>query len=117
MPGITVKYKASTLIEVLVAMVIILVCAGLGITAFSNLHRDMNGNKQSQAEVYMAKIQNDTKIDSDFTDKDFEFAGLHFERSVLPYNKDKRIRLLRIEAFNNLDRKIGEIKELIMVTP
>lgn len=117
MPGLKNKYTASTLMEVLVAMVIILICAGLGMSSFANLNKDMNGNLEIQAEVYMEKVINDAKASKKYTDKVFEFEGIRVERSFKPYQQEKRLILMQVEAFNGRNKKIGEIKELILVTP
>lgn len=117
MRGLKRQLKASTLIEVLVAMTIILACAGIGMTAVSNLSRDMNADLKIQAEIYMDKITNDTWTESDFTDKNFEFSAFRVERTIQPYNKQKRLRLLTIEAYTLSNRKVGERKQLILVMP
>lgn len=117
MPGIGIKYKASSLIEVLVAMIIILICAGLGMTAISNLSRDMNGNVDMEGEVYLNKIVNDTKTDKDYTDKTFEFTGIRVERSILPCKKEKRLKILHIVVYNTVNRKVAEVKEIIKIEP
>lgn len=117
MHGLGKKYKGSTLIEVLVATIIILICAGMGMTAFSNLGRDMNGNSESIADIYLNKILNDTKAENDYTDRTYEYQSIRFERTVIAYKEEKRLRILQVQAYNNQNRKIGEIRELILITP
>ncbi len=117
MPGIKKRYKASTLIEVLVAMIIILICAGLGMSAFSNLNKDMNGNLEIRAEVYLDKVANNAKAGKNYTDEVFQFEGIRIEKSFMPYKKEKRLIVMDILAFNGLNQNIGEIKEVILVTP
>jgi Tfp pilus assembly protein PilE len=111
------KYKGSTLIEVIVAMIIILICAGLGMTAFTNVNKDLNITQETEASVYMNKILTDTQIEKDYTDKDFSFENVNIERRVTTYRNEKRLRIVVITAFNFQGKKTGEIKELIMIVP
>lgn len=117
MPGLIKKYQGSTLIEVLVAMVIILICAGMGMSAFANLNKDMNGNLDIQAEINMKKIVVDAKAYKKYTDEVFQFEGIRIEKQFRPYQNEKRLILMNVSAFNNRNIKIGEFKEIILVTP
>jgi len=98
-------------------MTIIIACASIGMVAVSNLSRDMNSDLKMQAEIFMDKVFSDTKYEKDFSDKDYDFSGIRIERTIIEYKKQKRIRILMVEAFSITNRKIGEMKELIFVEP
>ncbi|HEX3008685.1 MAG TPA: type II secretion system protein [Bacteroidales bacterium] len=117
MLAIKKKYKASTLIEVIVAMIIVLICAGLGMTAFTNVNKDLNITQEAESVVYMNKVLTDTQIERDYTDKDFSFENVNIERRVTAYKNEKRLRIVVITAFNLQSKKTGEIKEVIMIVP
>ncbi|NJK96561.1 MAG: hypothetical protein HC905_18040 [Bacteroidales bacterium] len=111
------RLKASTLLEVLVAMTIIITCAGVGLMAISNLSRDLNGDIRIEGDIYLRKVMADSQFENDYADKTFEFENIKIERSVQQYQKSTRLNLVILEAYTISGKKIGTIKEVILVNP
>jgi hypothetical protein len=109
------KLKGSTLVEVIVAMVIILTCLGIALTIFTNLSRDVNDELRILAEIRINTLANETKIKNDYTDVNLEFDNLKIQRSILPYPGKARLKILYIEAFTPMDKKIAEYKEIVSI--
>lgn len=107
--------KASTLVETIVAMVIIMICAGIGLSLFTNISHDINDELRIEAEIQMNTIAVEAKLKKDFTDHTIESGDLKFERSFLEYGNEKRLRILKIDAFNLAGKKVCEYREIIKV--
>lgn len=108
------KVKASTMVETIVAMVIIMICAGMGLTLISNLSRDVNDELRIEAEVRVNSLAVETKIKKDFTEAEIESSNLRLQRSIKDYSRKSRVKVLLIEAYSLSGRKVCEYKELIL---
>jgi hypothetical protein len=109
------KLKGSTLVEVITAMVIILTCLGIAMTIFQNVSRDVNDELRILAEIRINTLASETKLKNDFTDIDLDFDNLKIHRSILPYPQKARLRVLLIEAFTPLGKKIAEYREIVSI--
>jgi competence protein ComGF len=107
--------KASTLIETIVAMVIIMICSGLGFSLFSNLGNDVNDELRIEAEIRMNSFATETKLKAVFTDTVLESANLRLQRSFQKYTGSRTIEVLLIEAYSLSGRKMCDYKELVIV--
>jgi hypothetical protein len=107
--------KASTLIEVIVAMTIILTCLGIAMVIFSNMSRDVNDELRILAEIRVNTFAAETKNTKDFTDVTLDSENIRLQRSILLYPQKARLRVLYIEAFTPYGRKITEYKEIVSI--
>jgi hypothetical protein len=113
MSGLKRKLKGSTLMEVLVAMIIILTCVGITMMIFSNLSAGVNDELRILAEIRMNTIATETKLKNDLTEATFEFENIHIQRSILPFPQKARMKILYLEAQTLSGKKIAEYKEII----
>jgi len=109
------KLKGSTLVEVIVSMVIILSCLGIGMAIFSNISGSVNDELRILAEIRLKTWVTETKLKNDYTEATLEFENLRMERSILPYPKKARLKILFMEAFTPSGKKLTEYKEIIVV--
>ena len=107
--------KASTIIEVITAMVIILTCLGIAMTIFSNMSRDVNDELRILAEIRVNTFAAETKKNNDYTDVTQDFDNIRIQRSILLYPKKPRLKVLFIEAFTTNGKKITDYKEIISI--
>jgi len=103
------------MVETLVAMVIIMICAGIAFTLFANLSRDVNDELRIEAEIRSNTWAIETKQKKDFTEAEIETENLRLQRMIQVYKKNKRVKVLMIEAFSQAGKKICEYKELITI--
>ena len=108
------KVKASTMVETIVAMVIIMICAGMGLTLISNLSRDVYDELRIEAEVRINSLAVETKLKKDFTEVEIESLNLRLHRSIKDYSRKSRVKVLLIEAYSLSGRKVCDYKELII---
>lgn len=110
-----VKLRASTLVETTVAMVIIMICSGIGLSLFSNLSLDVNDELRIEAEIRINSFAGETKLKNDFTDTTIESSNLRIQRSFLDYRNMKRIKVMLIDAYSLSGRKVCTYRELILI--
>lgn len=115
MDALRPKLKASTMVETIVAMVIILICAGIGLSLFSDIGRDVNDELRIEAEIRINSYAVETKLKKDFTESTIETENLRLQRSFTDYIKKTRLKVLFIEAYSLAGKKVCEYKELIVI--
>lgn len=113
--SISLKLKASTIIEVITAMVIILTCLGIAMTIFTNMSRDVNDELKILAEIRVHTFAAETKKNNDYTDVTQDFDNIRIQRSILLYPKKSRLKILFIKAFTPDGKKITDYKEIISI--
>jgi len=115
MVALTAKVKASTMVETIVAMVIIMISMGIGLALFSNLSRDVNDKLRIEAEIKVNSLAVETKLKKEYSDTEIESDNLRIERSIKEYKKTSRIKVLLIEAYSLSGKKICDYKELVII--
>lgn len=115
MDEMNIKVKGSTLIETIVAMVIILVCAGIGLTIFTNTTRDFNESLMIKARLKADSLSVETRNNKEFFDASLEINGLQIERTLQQYSKSRTIKILTIRVLNSSGREICNQKELVVL--
>jgi hypothetical protein len=94
-------------------MVIILTCLGIGMTIFTNISRDVNDELRILAEIRLNTWAGETKLKNDITDASLDFENIKIQRSILPYPKKARLKVLFLEAFTPSGKKLAEYKEIV----
>jgi competence protein ComGF len=107
--------KASTLIETIVAMVIIMICSGIGLSLFSNISQNVNDELRIEAAIRVNSMAVETKLNKEFTETTLESDNLRLERSFQVYPGKKQIEVLVIDAYSLTGRKVCGYRELIKV--
>jgi hypothetical protein len=115
MDVLKLKFKASTLVETIVAMVIIMICSGTGLSLFSNLSHDVNDELRIEAEIRINSLAVETKLKKEFTETTIQSSNLQVRQTFQEYQNKKRIKILMIEAYSLSGRKICEYKELVTI--
>jgi type II secretory pathway pseudopilin PulG len=108
------RLRASTIIETIVAMVIILICSGVGFSLFTGIARDVNDQLRIEAEIMVNSLAAETKLKKDYSESSFETENLTLHRSVNTYLKKSSVKILLIEAYSLSGKKICEYKELVV---
>jgi hypothetical protein len=109
------RLRASTLVETIVAMVIIMICSGIGLDLFSNISRDVNDELRIQAEIRINNLAGESKLKNDFTETVIESGEMRLERSFSVYQNKKSLGILMIEAYSLSGRKICAHREIVEV--
>lgn len=108
--------KASTLIEVIIAMVILLVIYSMVIITFLNFSGQSNSSIKIQATLLIENVSNTAKSTFRFIDDEFSFDNITIRQSILPYKGMDDLKILKLEAISNSGKTIVSKNELITIT-
>jgi|GEM_PF-463191 len=98
------RLKASTLIEVIIAMIIIMTVFGIAMHIFFNLE-SYNGNRQRiRALLLMQSVYNETISEHTYDDNEIELGQLVVEKTVSEQNESGTLLLLEMAV---RDKKSG----------
>ncbi len=108
------KLKASTIIETIVAMTIIMISFGVVVALIIGNSRN-SSRLRLNAYLLCEDIKSETKMLNTYINEDFEYENLVIYKSVLGYNESKDIKELQIEAYTKDNKLLYQSKELVNV--
>lgn len=108
------KLTASTLIETLVAMTIIMISFGVMALLVINTSRN-TGILKLNAFLICEEVKSETLTLKKYENEEFEFENMDIIKSIYPYKKSNEILVLEIQAFSKNQIMIYETKLLIPV--
>lgn len=115
MAKLNARVKASTLLEVIVAMVIILIVFTLAIGIYNNVLSSGNSARKTQMNALMAHLMIKSINEQNWNDQEILQDRITFRKTVLPYEKYTDLVLITITAFEH-DRQIGQSRQIVKKT-
>lgn len=115
MAGLNHQLKASTLVESLIAMVILVVCLGIGTMVFTNVLNSDRDRKELHATLLANEEALKIKSEKNFLDAEEKAGDWTLKKTVQKYQETENLFLLSIAVLDK-DRKIIVVRrELIIV--
>lgn len=108
------KVKASTLIEVIVALIIILISFGLALMVIDSNHKSADNRTLIKAHQCVLKQKNKCLKEKRFINEELDFNTIHIDQTIEDYPASKELKLLKIEAFDSTKTLLISEKELII---
>lgn len=113
--NLTQKVSASTLIEVLIAMVTIVIVFGIAMMIYSNVIRSSVSVKKVRAQaVLYDMMQKATASSGSLPDDSFSFNELHVEQSVKPYHDNPHLVEVDLTAYDDNHQILSTLKQVII---
>src|SRR4030042_4832336 len=112
MVGLIRKIKGSTLIEVLVAMVIIIICLGSATIMILNISKSGSTQLKLLAEQTAEKVIEQSKLDHEYLDESYETEGIIVEKRVKSYKNLDGLLELTVTVFRSDMKQLVQKKEL-----
>lgn len=110
---INTKAKASTMIEALVAMVIILGAFVVTCMIYVNITTSDHNRQKLNAQLLISEMMIKTRQDKSYIDEKTETATLIIEKTVSKYPNAENLNQVNIKATNKEGKLIVEYKELM----
>lgn len=115
MAGLNHQLKASTLVESLIAMVILIVCLGIGTMVFTNILNSDKERKELHASLLANEFALKVKAQQNFLDDEEEIGEWTLKKTVEKYKDADNLYQLSIAVIDG-DHKIVLVRrELIIV--
>lgn len=108
------KVKAATLMEAMVAMVIVMICFGIASMIYVNV---LNADRNSiliSAHLTMATLAEKTKESNTFLDEKIVGERLAIQKAVEPYQAIPGLFLVKYTAADKEGKIVAEYKELVL---
>jgi type II secretory pathway pseudopilin PulG len=99
------KYRAFSLVEAMVGMILILITFGIGMMIFDQVLSSSNNRQRLHAEIAAKKLISESIEKKDLTDKTITTETYVFERKITPYKNAKNLNMIEVKVFNS-DKKL-----------
>lgn len=108
------KVKASTILEVIIAMVVILVVFGIAMMIYANVTQSSLSVKKIKAEAILKEyLQNAEKADENTT-QTFTADDLRIEQQVKSYDNEKKLIEIDLAAYDANQQQVAELHKVII---
>lgn len=108
-----IKLKAATLMESLVAMVVVLVCCGIAAMIYVNVMNSGNEREKLKAHLLLNETAIKTKSERLFLDEEIKGEFITIRKTVEPYKEQADLSLLVLTALDEAGNIIETRKEII----
>jgi Tfp pilus assembly protein PilV len=108
------KIKASSILEVIVAMVIIFVVFGMGMMIYANVTRSSLSAQKIQARAILLEELNKAEQSRAPSARSMDTAGFRVEQEVAPYPDDTLLSVIHLTAYDGNQNKISELQKVII---
>lgn len=110
---LTTKLTAHSIVEAMVAMIIIMLSFGIGMSIYMNiLTSDMTIGK-ANANIILNEFLEKTKLEKTFVNQTFNTKSGVIEKSLKQYKNSQNSYLLELKYFDHKRQFIHGIKEIL----
>lgn len=107
------KLKGTTLIESLIAMVVVMLCFGIATTVYVNVITSGNQVQKLKSQLLLKKIASETKQNRLFLDKKTSSDEIIVEKKIIQYGGMKNLLQLNLKAYTKNEKLLSEYNELV----
>jgi len=108
------KVKASTILEVLISMVIIVVVFGISMMIYANVTQSSLSVKKIKAEAILKEYLQVAEKSTGNTTQTFTVDSLSIEQTVKSYNTEKDLVEIDLAAYDANQQKVAELHKVII---
>ena len=105
--------KATTLVETLVALLLLSIAFSIGMMVYLNLVQSNTNYSKSKANTLLKFELQQAIQQRTFYDKEYKKSGFSIERKILKNNKFRGTHTLELTAFTPNKKKIITIKKIV----
>ena len=111
----TQKLEASTLVEVLVSMAIVIIAFGLGLSIYFTVLNSDRNRMELEASLLINEIIAESTAQQLWLNETIKLDYLTIEKTLTPYEGMRdRLQTLTVTAYNKQGRVIAQCKELVI---
>ena len=108
-----VKLKGTTIVEVLVAMSIILVCSSLATLIYLNILKSQNSSEKLRAFLELKRSREITIKESRYINEEWQEGEFIIKKECKPYQGNSKLIQLRIVVLNETKKELINQSSLI----
>jgi len=106
--------KASTLLEVIVSMVIIVLVFGIAMMIYSNVMRLSLSAKKIRVEALLQETMLNAGHSSTNTNQSFTIDDFRIEQEAKPYTGESNLMEIHLTAYDQNQQKVAELQKVII---
>lgn len=95
-----IAVKASSLIEVITAMVIASIVFGISILIFMNIQRSTESSAEVTIKSIMKNIVEEAIINSNWNEDLIIYQDWKISKKIIPYKENDNLKILLVEAYD-----------------
>ncbi len=114
MVKLNAKIGAFSIIESMVAMVIVVIMFSLSAMVIANVSSSGISREKQDAYMLAQSLRSETLKNKRFLDEIANFEDLVIEKTILDYQKSEKLKVLLIEVFKN-EKPLYKSKEIIII--
>jgi Tfp pilus assembly protein PilE len=107
------KLRASTILEVIVSMVIIVVVFGIAMMIYTNVLRFSLSAKKLRAQALLQETMFTAEHSATNTTQTFTVDDFRIEQEVKPYMQNSSLTDIHLTAYDQNQQKIAELEKVI----
>ena len=107
------RVKASSLLEVIVSMVVIVIVFGIAMMIYTNVLRLSLSAKKIRAQSLLQEAMINAERDSIKTTQTFQLDNFRIEQEVKPYSGNNALKEVHLTAYDQNQQQIAEMEKVI----
>ena len=113
--AISKRIRASTIVESIIAILIVTIAISLALVLIINIGKNSNNSLKTKAYILANDMLVQTKAENEFLDEEFNYGNLIIKRTVNEYEKNEELFQLNIIAYDLKNTILYEHNELIII--
>lgn len=110
-----VKINSSTLVEVIVAMVVLAIAFSIGIMIYFNIISGSGSYRAFETNLILKQVASETIRNKSYIDESLEINDLTIHKAVSAYNGSKKVMVLELRAVDQNQKEHAVQKQLILI--
>jgi Tfp pilus assembly protein PilE len=108
------KVGASTILEVVISMVIIILVFGIAMMIYSNVTRLSLSAKKIQAQAVLQELMQNFEQSKEITSQSVVSGDYTIEQSVKPYGENTNLIGVSLTAYDDNHQEVAELQKVIL---
>jgi len=107
------RLKASTILEVIISMALIMIVFSIAMGIFANVQRLSLSQKQIHAQAVLKEVLLQAEQLPDITKQTLTVEGISITEEITIYNNNSTLHQVVLVAYDGNQEKIGGLKEVV----
>ena len=108
------KARASTLLEVIISMIVIVVVFDIAMMIFTNVIRFTTSAKQIRAKAALQDLLVKEEQSKAIVSQSLTLGDLTVEEAVTAYNNQQNLQLIRLTAFDQNRQEVAALQKVLL---
>jgi Tfp pilus assembly protein PilE len=111
------RVKASTVLEVIISMIIIVVVFGIAMMIYTNVLRLSLSAKKIRAQALLQETMLNAERNTGNTNQSLTVDDFRIEQEVTPYNSESNLTAIHLTVYDQNQQKVAELQKVIINQP